>query len=70
MKLSGLNIRSSLVLRELLCAVKQRQTLELTFIESITFLGRNLFRPTSLSKYSKLDFLSKATCGMSLKKRL
>lgn len=42
----------------------------LTFIESITDLGRNLLKPISFSKYSKLDFLSKATCGMSLKNRL
>jgi hypothetical protein len=36
----------------------------------MTFLGRNLWRPTSFSKYSKLDFLSRAMWGMSLKQRL
>lgn len=49
------------------CTMKQNC---LTFIESITDLGRNLLKPISFSKYSKLDFLSKATCGMSLKNRL
>lgn len=49
------------------CIMKQNC---LTFIESITDLGRNLLKPISFSKYSKLDFLSKATCGMSLKNRL
>ena len=42
----------------------------LTFIESITDFGRKRFKPLSLSNSSKFDFLSKATWGMSLKKRL
>ena len=36
----------------------------------ITFFGRNLWRPTSRSRYSKLDFLSRAMCGISRKNRL
>lgn len=36
----------------------------------MTDFGRNRLKPISFSKYSKLDFLSKATCGMSLKNRL
>ena len=46
------------------------QCCEHTFMVSVMDFGRNRLKPTSFSKYSKLDFLSKATCGISLKKRL
>lgn len=59
-----------LIFKCILCQIKIKQQAELTFIESVTDFGRNRLKPISFSKYSKLDFLSKATCGMSLKNRL
>lgn len=42
----------------------------ITFIDSMTFRGKNLFSPISFSRNSKFDFLSRAALGMSLKNRL
>ena len=46
------------------CWINFRIFLGLLF--SVTILGKNFCKPTSFSRYSKLDFLSKAFPGMSL----